>query len=227
MSISTLLPGWELVIFIALFVIFFVGAIITVFILLRRRYWNYNVLVMENQTGFGARPKYRDKARLVGIGDNGDEVFWLKKTKKFKIGYGKYIGQNYICWTIGKDGYWYNTVFGDVDKVLLEIGVFPVNQGQRYATSAVRDLVKNNYQSKGFMEKYGPIVWFGIFFITMLMFVGFMWFSFSQLNKISAVNAESSKTSLQVITKVGQILSSLDNVCHGGSGISAVTPPQA
>lgn len=208
--------GW--IIFFVLVFIFLIGATVVTIILFSRRYWNYRVLVLENQTGLGARPKARDKARLVGIGDGGEEVFYLRRHKKYKIGYGKYIGQNYICWTIGKDGYWYNTVFGDVDKSLGEVGVFPVAIDQRYATSAVRDLVKSNYASKSFMEKYGAVLYFGLFAFTMLIFAGVVWYTFDKLADSTANNIEAQKISQTVMETAKQVLSSLENICQGGSG---------
>lgn len=221
-SIQAALPNWQLIIFIILVVIFLVTGTIITIVLLHRRYWNYKVTVMENQTGFGSRPKYNDRARLVSIGDGGEEIFWLKKTKKYKIGYGKYIGQNSICWTIGKDGYWYNNTFGDIDKALGEVGVIPVGLDQRYATSSARDLVKGSWGSKSFMEKYGTIMYFGLFMITMIVFAGVMWFAFSKQVQIAQANIETMKTAQLVLEKVGQVTSSLDTLCSGGSGLRHV-----
>jgi hypothetical protein len=218
------LPGWEKIIFITLVVLFLVAGIITAIILLSRRAWPYKVLILENQTGHGSRPKYRDKAKLVSIGDGGEEIFYLKKTKKYRVAYGKYIGHNYIAWTIGRDGYWYNTTFGDVDKNLLEVGVMPVDRDMRYATSAVRKLVKDAYESKTFLEKYGALVYGGMFLFMILIYGGVMYYSFSQQAKVAAANTDGVKTVERVMEVVQQVTSNLDNICSGGSGIRTIVP---
>jgi len=220
-DLTNILPNWQLVIFVGLFILFLVVGIILIIYFYGKKVWSYKVLVLESQAGKGSQPKYRDRAKLVSIGDGGEEVFYLKKLKKYRVAYGNYIGQNYLCWTIGKDGYWYNTTFGDVNRNLLEVGVIPVDRDMRYATSSLRKLVQTNYQNKSFLEKYGAIVYFGLFFLTLLIFAGIMWFAFDKQLEIASANVESIKASESVMGIAQQVLSSIENICNGGSGFIA------
>lgn len=215
------LTSIELLILGILFFIFFVVSCVVSFVLISRARWKYNVVVMECTKGNKPVITIRDKARLVSIGDGGEEVFYLKRQKKYKAGVGKRIGNNQIAWMIGEDGYWYNIDFSDFNKSLLEVGLRPLDRNVRLSTSAMRKSIEKEFASKNFMDKYGTLIYGGMFFLIILAFGGIMWFAFDKLQEISSSNAQAMETAKEVMELAKQTLSSIDNIKSGGSGLVA------
>lgn len=214
------LVGWQVYLFFALVFFFLtVGGLVT-FIILSRMRWPFKVVILENLAGQGYTISKRDKARLISFGDGGEEIFVLKKQKKYKIGYGKRIGKNQIAWAIGQDGYWYNFTFGDLDDKLLELGVMPVDRDMRFATASVRKGIENRYNDRSWMDKYGTILYFGLFIITLIIFGVIMYMAFNKQVEIAKTNAEAIKTSKEVMDVAKQVLSNIDTIkSGGGSGL--------
>lgn len=223
MTLLDSLPGWELVLFFVLFGVFIIAGAVTVIIILSRLRWQFRVNILQDVDGSGQLKIIgRDKARPIAFGDGGEEIFLLKKNKKYKVSYGKRIGNKTIAWAVGNDGYWYNISLGDLDKRLMEIGVVPVDRDMRYATASVRKGIEQRYNDKTWMDKYGAIMYFGLFFITMLLFAGVMWFAFNQQIKVSQANAASLETAERIMELAGEVLSAIDNIKQGGG--SGITP---
>lgn len=213
------LVGWEFVIFAILVLLFLIVAGVTAFIILNRLRWNFKVNILENVAGKGYVIAGKDKARLIAFGDGGEEIFLLKHRKKYRVGYGKRIGTRVIAWAIGQDGYWYNITFGDLDSKLQELGVVPVDRDMRFSTSSLRKGIENRYNEKTWMDKYGTIMYFGLFVLTLLIFGGVMWFAFNKQIQIANINSKSMETTKEVMELAKQVLNNIDNVKNGGSGI--------
>lgn len=213
------LIGWEVVLFIGLTLVFLITGGIVSFIILSKLRWPLKVVVFENLSGKGYVVSRRDRARVIGFGDGGEEIFLLKRSKKYRVGYGKRIGNKEIAWAVGEDGYWYNITLGDVDKKLLELGVIPVDRDMRYATASVRKGIENRYNEKSWMDKYGTILYFGLFAITLIIFGIVMWLAFNKQIEISRINAEAMKTTKEVMELLGKVLSGTENIQSGGSGL--------
>lgn len=231
-SITSQLPGWELITFIALVLIFLIAAGITSFIILSRLRWPFTYVVLEDVAGKGYSISRRGKARLVGFGDGGEEIFILKHINKYRIGYGKRIGPKQVGWAIGEDGLWYQFTFGDLNKTLLELGVRPTSVNVRLGMSSVRKGLDHRYEEKSFLEKFGPILYFGLFLFALLIYAGIMYYSFDKQLEVSQLNAQSINASKQTQEATQKTLTLLDNILAkvnidnpegislGGSGIS-------
>lgn len=214
------LAGWEWILFIILMFLFLVAGGVTAFVILARLRWPFIVNVLQDVDGSSKlKVVSKDRARMVAFGDGGEEIFLLKKAKRYKVGYGKRIGNKAIAWAIGDDGYWYNVTFQGVDKRLLEVGVLPVDRDMRFATASVRKGLENRYNDRTWMDKYGTVLYFGLFMMTVLIFGGIMWFAFAQMGKITAANAESMNTAKEVMEIARETLLSIDNIRGGGSGL--------
>lgn len=198
-----------------------VSGIIAFYIFYRMR-WNYTFTVFENVAGSGYVPIRSGRCRLIGFGDGGEEIFMLNKPKKWRVAYGKRIGRNKIAWAIGEDGYWYNFTFGNLDKRLTEMGVNPVDRDMRYAYASVRKGIDSRYDRKSFMDKYGTIISFGMLFLCILAMAGFLWVLFNQQAKIAQINNEGLQTAKQVMELAKQVLSNIDTIKSGGSGLVPV-----
>lgn len=220
MALIDQLAGWDIVIFFIIIVFFLVAAMTVTIILLVKLRWPYKALVLEETPLYGNSPVRRDKARLISVGDGGEEVYYLRKAKKYRVAYGKKIAPKYIAWSIGGDGYWYNITFGNVDKKLMEIGVQPVNTDVRYATSSLRKMFDEAYRKKSFMEKYGAVVYFGMFIFVLLIFAGIIWYSTDKQIEIAAANAQAIETAKEIMETSAKLLEANSKLVQGGSGIA-------
>lgn len=229
------LPGWELVLFFALVIIFVIASAVTIFVIMSRLRWPFRFVVTEDVAGSGNQSiTKRGRCRLIAFGDGGEEIFYLKGMKKYRIGYGKRIGPKQLLWSVGSDGYWYNSTFGNLDQKLQELGVVPVDRDMRFAMASMRKGIENRYNEKSWMDKYGPLLYFGLFIITLIIFGVIMWFAFDKQSEIAGTNAQTLETTVELQETQNQILSSLDNILSrftvgedelilGGSGITPVT----
>lgn len=211
-GITAQLPGWQLVVFIAIILLFLLSAGITAFVILSRMRWPFSYVVLEDVAGKGYSISRRGKARLIGFGDGGEEIFILKHVNKYRVGYGKRIGPKQIGWAIGEDGLWYQFSFGDLNKKLLELGVQPVSVNVRLAMSSVRKGLDKRYEEQSWLEKYGPILYFGMFILVLFIFGGLIWYSTNKQVEIAKINAESINASKETQQAAQQTLGLVDNI---------------
>lgn len=174
--------------------------------------WPYKVVILENTGGQGYTVSGRDKARLIKFGDGGEEIYFLKGRKKYKIGYGKKIGHKYIAWAIGDDGYWYNIQFENLDKKLSQLGVLPVDRDLRFATSSVRKGIDEKYQSKSFYEKWAVTITIGMLVFAIIANSIGMWYVSKKQVEVAQANAQGAETTLKVLEATQKVLSGLDAV---------------
>lgn len=212
-----------IIVWVIMFVFVTVGSIVA-FLIVSRMKWPLSYVVFENVGGKGYVISKKGKCRLMGFGDGGAEIFYLKQAKKYKAAYARRIGNKQIAWAIGEDGFWYNVELGDVNKKLHELGVMPVDKEMTYTTAAIRKGIDKQYQQKTFLEKWGVPITLFMLFMCIVAFGGVLYFTFSQQAKITAANAEAMKTAEQVMATAQQILGKVDQIKSGGSGIIPSVP---
>ena len=137
------------------------------------------------------------------------------KKKVYRSAYGRKMGKNTYWFVIGQDGYWYNSVLGDIDAKMGMLDIEPIDRDMRYMHVAVRKNITERYRKIKFMEKYGAVV---ISMIVVLFLIGGIWFILDKMAETAGANAGAIKTSKEVMELVKEVMGSLDNVC-GGSGI--------
>lgn len=197
---------------------FVIGGIISWYVIFRMR-WNFVVTIMQNVPPFGTIPVGNDRARLIKFGDGGEEIFFLRKRKMYRSGYGKRIGQNKICWTIGSDGYWYNTTFGDIDKKLMEIGVNPTERDMRMGNTVLRKGIENRYNDKTFFEKWGAAISIGLIIVAILAQAAGTFINHNKEKEIAATNLQVANTNKEVLEASKGILTTVATVRDGGTGL--------
>lgn len=209
------LQTWEVILFFVLMFVFLAVSIVVTFIVLSKRIWNVKVTILEKSVPYGYIPTRNDTAKLVAFGDGGEEIYFLKKLKKYKIGYGKKLGLNKIAWAIGSDGYWYNCTFGDLDEKLLEIGIMPIDRDMRFANATLRKGFQNRYADKTFFEKWGVPITIGLLVIAFLAMGGVLWFIFDKQLEIASANSEAIKSSKEVMALASEVLKNINSVRSG------------
>ena len=201
-----------------IFAFFVVGAGVIYYVYISRLY-NKKIIVFENISGQGFQPTFKDTARLVSIGDGGEELLFLRKKKVYRTAYGRKMGKNTYWFSVGQDGYWYNCILGDLDAKMGMLDIEPIDRDMRYMHVAVRKNIQERYRKIKFMEKYGTIVFNGIFLIIMLVGLGFL---LNQMTENAQVINEGLKTSMLIMESNANVLASLDNICTGVSGIKPI-----
>ena len=110
--------------------------------------YNKKVVVFENISGKGWQRAFEDTARLIKVGDQGEELLYLRNRKVYRTAYGKKMGVNEYWFAVGQDGYWYNYLLGDFDAKLGEMDIEPVDRDMRYMHVAIRKNIENRYKKK-------------------------------------------------------------------------------
>lgn len=215
---------WQWWVLIILAFVFLISAGVITYIILNRLRWNFKWVLLEEMPNGKSQITKRGRCRLMSFGDHGEEIFFLKGLKKWRVAYGKRIGKNQIAWEVGQDGYWYNIEFSGLDKKLKEVGVYPVDRDMRYSYAAAHKGHLNRYDKKSFMEKYGTVIAFGMLFICILAMGAFAWISFNGQAKVAAINADGLKTQKEVMQLATQVLQAVANIKTGGSGTVTVPP---
>jgi len=191
------------------------AAIIMIWLIYTYRIYNKKVIVFENISGQGFQPFLRDRARLVKLGDGGEEILYLKKKGVYRAAYGRKMGKNTYWYAIGQDGYWYNVVLGDVDAKMGMLDIEPIDRDMRYMHVAIRKNIESRYNKQSFMEKYGTILMSGFFLLIMIIGI---WFLLDKMTEISNSLVPMINSAKDVQEGTRQILSALENVCSG-SGV--------
>lgn len=202
----------------------FLSAGVWSFIKLRNLRWNYNYVVWETVNGADKQePTKRGRCRLITIGDQGEEVYYLQKLKKYKIAYGKKVGKNTIYWAIGDDGLWYNTDVGNFNKNFRSLGLMPVDRDVRYASTSIRKVLDNKYNK---MDKTTQTVLI-ITFVLLLIGIGInsvqTYLAFSKQKEISALNNDGLKMQQETAKLFDSVINKIDTIKQGGSGYT-ITP---
>jgi len=209
--------GWTITI-IAVMVMFLIGGAVVFWLMYSWRVFKYKIVVFENLGGRGFQPVFRDRARLIKLGDGGEEILFLKKNKVYRTAYGKKMGKNTFWFAIGQDGYWYNIVLGDVDAKMGMLDIEPIDRDMRYMHVAIRKNIQERYRKVGFMEKYGAFVMSSIFLLIMIIAV---WLLLSKVGDLIGVANQVVASTQPIAESVQAAAAAMDSVCSGGSGLSS------
>lgn len=210
---GTILTIIAILVFVGIIMIF-----ITYLIIMSFKY-NKKITIFENIAGQGYVPTGKDKAILVKVGDSGEEILKLRRRKLFRTAYGKRMGKNKYFFAIGDDGYWYNIVFGDLNKGLYEIGLKPIDKDVRYAYAGIRKNVKDNFGKKeSVLIKMLPYI--GLATLMLVFGIG-MWFVTRNFVAASGSINTAMQTAKEVLQSSKEVIGALDNVVSGSGVISA------
>lgn len=212
-SMSSVTSG--IVILLVVLLVAMIVGVIGWIVIMNRRY-NKKIIIFENIAGQGYVPIGRDTARVVKIGDGGEEVLYLRKRKVYRSAYGRKIGTNTYAFAIGSDGYWYNITFGSLETALKKLNIDPIDRDMRYMHVAIRRNIADRYNKKNwFKENIGLIV--GI--ISILLVLIFMWLLADKYLTISSSANQAMEASKAVSDRIADLLGKMDNICAGGTGL--------
>jgi len=180
--------------------------------------FNKKIIIYENISGQGFQKTGIDTARLIKVGDGGEEILYLRKRKIFRTAYGKKMGKNEYWFAVGQDGYWYNIVLGDLDAKLGMLDIEPIDRDMRYMHVAIRKNIQDRYKKQNWMEKYGSMIMNFVFLLIMLVGI---WFLISKMSTAMGVLNQALTINKDVLGSLSEVVSKLDTLCSGGSGYVA------
>ena len=199
--------------------IVFVLGVVLVIALFYKTY-RRKVIVFENLAGQGFQPVLRDRARIVKIGDGGEELLKLWKSKVFRTAYGRKMGKNTYWFAVGQDGYWYNCILGDLDAKMGMLDIEPIDRDMRYMHVAIRKNIQERYRKLNFMEKYGIHLMLFVFLIVLILGI---WFIVGQIGKSTEALTKNVEANTEIMSASRDIIVALDNILRqSGSGIKPI-----
>jgi hypothetical protein len=181
----------------------------------QKKIFNIKIVDYENLSGQGWRRTFIDTARLIKVGDGGEEILFLRKRKQYRTAYGKKMGMNEYWFCRGQDGYWYNSIMGDFDAKMGLLDIEPVDRDMRYMHVAIRKNIQDRYKKQNFMDKYGSMLMNGIFLVIML--VGLYFLIKKMVLGMDSINTGLEQTR-QTLDVIKGALSQVDTICSGGTG---------
>jgi hypothetical protein len=205
--------NWVLILIIFLVI---VASCIIIYVVYLRRTYKYRIICFENISGQGFQPTIRDKARILKIGDGGEELLFLQKRKVYRTAYGRKMGKNTYWFAKGQDGYEYNIVLGDLDAKMGMLDIEPIDRDMRYMHVAVRKNIQERYRKIKFMEKYGTILMSGLFVLIMIIGLGVLIKKMGDVANTINIGIMSAN---QVVATAGEVVNKLAQACGGGTGI--------
>jgi len=189
-----------------------------IFMWFQSKTYNKKIVIFENIAGQGYQPIGKDKARVVKVGDGGEELLYLKGRKVYRTAYGRKMGKNTYWFAVGQDGYWYNILLGDLDAKMGMLDIEPIDRDMRYMHVAIRKNIQERYNKQNFMEKYGAILINGIFLVIMVIAV---WLLISKVGDLMASAAGTVESAKPIAESLLNAVSKLDTICSS-SGIRPV-----
>jgi hypothetical protein len=191
---------------------------IVIWVIYMKRLFKYKIVVFENIAGMGYQPTQHDTARIVKMGDSGEELLFLRKKKVYRTAYGRKMGINTFWFCVGAEGFWYNVTLGDLDTKLHMLDIEPTQQEIRFLNVAIRKNIQERYRKVKFMDKYGTILLSGLFMLIMVIGIFVL---LKKMGEIAQTINEGIKVANDVIRVAGQIMNNI----QGASGGVQVIPP--
>lgn len=194
----------------------FMSIALLLWLYMTNKKYKYKIVLFENIGGQGYKVALKDRARIIKVGDGGEEILYLRKQKTFKAAYGRKMGKNTYWFAVGQDGYWYNFLLGDLDAKMNMLDIEPIDRDMRYMHVAIRKNIQERYRRETFMQKYGTIMINGIFLIIMIIA---LWLLIDQIGELIGQATSAVEAAGKMIDPAVKALAKADTICAGGSGI--------
>ena len=206
--------GWGMwLTIIAIAVLFILAIGILLYIWWMRKIYFVKIRDFENIAGQGYQLTFKDRARLIKVGDGGEEILYLRKRKTYRTAYGKKMGKNEYWFSKGQDGYWYNCVLGDLDAKMGMLDIEPIDRDMRYMHVAIRKNIQDRYRKKQ-MEKVTAIVVGGVIITVLIMLVG-NWIILSKMGDLIQETSVMISNAKPIGDTLISAVQNMDKLCSG------------
>ncbi len=221
---------WIYVIIIVLVgVLLIVGVLVFLFFLTYKK----KIVLFENISGQGYQPVLKTRARTIKLGVGGEELLKTLAGGHFVSAYGRKMGKNTFWYCKGQDGYWYNTILGDLDSKRAMLDIEPIDRDVRMFHVALDRLSHQTYNKQSWMDRHGGQMM--LFFIAVVMILG-MWFIVGKIGEATQPLAQAGENAVKIQEANDRTLDKLDAlirtmgfspeevvITDGGSGLTPAT----
>ncbi len=219
---------WVYVIIIVLVGVFLIiGVLIFLFFLTYKK----KIILFENISGQGYQPVLKTRARTIKLGVGGEELLKTLAGGHFVSAYGRKMGKNTFWYCKGQDGYWYNTILGDLDSKRAMLDIEPIDRDVRMFHVALDRLSHQTYNKQTWMERHGNQM---IMFLFLVVLILGIWFIVGKIGEAVAPLGEAAETALEVqdmnLAITNQLAEITRNMGYapitettGGSGLAPAT----
>ena len=196
-----------------------IAALMTVGIImfiLNRKY-NKKIIIFEKVAGSFV-PIGKDRGMEVRYSNAGDTITYLRKRKRYIPNPSIQTGKREYWFYVRQDDEMINFGLADLDQEGIKAGAKFLDKEMRYSRTQIQKGLKDRYESPSIWAKYGIYI---ISFSYIALIGVMVWLLFQEWTELAQATSGAVDTAAVVLDRVDQILGSLDNVCSGGSGISA------
>lgn len=199
------------------FIVLFAAIMITiaVVIVIRMRF-NKKIVIYDKINGRWERTG-KDRATELKYGTAGDTVFLLRKRKKYLPRPEEQTGRKEYWFGIRGDGEWVNIGIEDIDFAMKKLKVRFVHPEARYARTALHKGIRERYEKKSFMEKYGQMIQMGISIVAITIILIFLYLNLDKMYSGAPAVDKMVKSAEESLTKLlgkeEQLLNAMDNIC--------------
>lgn len=197
--------SWVWVAVVALIGLILIIAMVLVFFFLT---YNRKVVFFENVSGMGFQPVKKKRARIIKLGIGGEEILKVMGGD-YLSAYGRKMGRNTFWFAKGEDGYWYNSLLGDLDAKKAILDIEPIEKDVRMFHVAKDRLNKETYGKTSFMERYGIHIILFFFLVTLVLGI---WFIVGKVGDATSALAVTAETNKEVAQANKEVLVALNNI---------------
>ena len=181
--------------------------------------YNKKCVFFENLSGLGYQPVLKKRARLLKVGQGGEEVLGCTGGTNLSA-YGRKMGKNTYWFAKGQDGYWYNFLLGDLDTKMAMLDIEPIDKDVRMFHVAKSRMNTQNYLKRSFMEQYGVHMMMFLFLIVLILGMWFIIGKIGSSTEALTLTAESNRAVIETTQKILQLNANIGSSTNGTGLIS-------
>lgn len=158
----------------------------------------------------------KDKAMEIPLKDIGGTIFYCKRRKKYLPMPSLQSGVRKFYFAIREDGEWINIQLEDIDFKSKMLNISFIDKDMRYANKGIAKLLKDRFNKSSIWKEYAPII-VSVVFILIIAIATYL--LFDKWIELANITNQGMQLSNEVIKAQNEVLSKLDIVQAGGSGI--------
>jgi len=227
-DLNQFIPNWSVgsilgfVGWILLFCLIVGGTIFGIWFFIRSKKFKYKIVIWDNISGVWV-PKSKDRGMQVKLGTAGDVILYVLKNNKRLPMPELQAGLNTYYFYIRKDGEWINFVMDDLDELAHKMGAKFLDKEMRYARVQLQRAFNERHEpKKNWLAENASLIFNVVAFTLMGVF---LWLIVREIPAIIDRMGPVLDSAIKLTEKQDAIISKMDNLCSGGSGmIKAIIP---
>lgn len=167
-----------------------------VYLIIQKRVYVFKIKVFKKVGNVVTQIAYR-KAKIINIGKAGDHLLFVKGVKKHLEFPTLQSATNEYWYYIREDGEWINFGLDDIDELTKKAGIQFVKQDMRLSRISIEDILANRLLHKSFLEKWGMVIGFTIFFLIIAIALTIFMFQYGKIVQQTGAILEQANQILQ------------------------------